>query len=46
MQGTELVVAMNLFLKWEFSHFNEKSVSCLCGNGCFGVWPRHNKQLF
>jgi len=27
--------------KWRFSHFNEKFKSHLCGNECFGVWPKH-----
>ncbi len=52
MQGTELVVTADFVLapavtrvqvlrKWRFSHFNEKFISRLCGNECFGVWPKH-----
>jgi len=58
MQGTELVVTVTLCIapavtrvqvlrKWRFSHFNEKFISRLCGNECFGVWPKHNyRYLF
>ena len=28
--------------KWRFSYFNGKFISRLCGNDCFGVWPKHN----
>jgi hypothetical protein len=33
--------------KWRFSHFNENFISRLCGNECFGVWPKHSyRYLF
>jgi hypothetical protein len=28
--------------KWRFSYFDEKIMSRLCGNECFGVWPKHS----
>ena len=43
MQNTELVVTATLCLaSGGFSYFNEKFKSRLCGNTCFGVWPKHN----
>jgi len=43
MQDTGLVVTAVLCLASEdFSHFSEKFISHLCGNRCFGVWPKHS----
>ncbi len=30
-----------VFRKWRFSHFDEKFMSRLRGNDCFGVSPKH-----
>ena len=46
MQDTGLVVNAVLCLTSGGSHFNEKFISRLCGNACFGVWPKHNSYLF
>jgi len=41
MQDTELAVTAVLCLASEgFSYFSEKFKSRLCGNACFGVWPK------
>jgi len=43
MQGTEIVVRVALCLAGEDFHIlNEKFRSRLCGNECFGLWPKYN----